>query len=351
MATPVGGENVIVEANNDTLSSTATPEYIKTTLQEDYAPSLLPSATTNSSPSISIPKGVDSTADVSPQHHPSPTAAPLASKGEETVAEALVSSTTMYLSTPKHISDDLGTTITASYTQDTVGHAITSTKKLSLTTAVKVKAFPGAATTVTTILGSTFSLNLSEMTRRTEKETEISATPRQHVPRYHETTSNSIHVRGATHTKGPELGSSEPQSSGKSHLGIILAVVVLVLLIVVIIAFLLCRHQRRSGSTNFSAAGWAGQVALPDDSGMDRDIEQGPVTGPAGEGETRRNTLVTFFGKRQSRLPSVAMEDISGKDEKDECQQLLDGDAGTVCPPEDAGEANGKLAEPSIQYS
>ncbi|XP_063157422.1 leukosialin [Candoia aspera] len=138
-------------------------------------------------------------------------------------------------------------------------------------------------------------------------------------------------------------------TSGKNYTAIILAIVFSILLLVCLLAFLYCRHRRHSGSTNFNAPEWAGQAALPDDTGLDKDVEQ--EVGASGEGETRRGTLVTFFGKRQSRVPSIAMEDINGKGGKEETEQLLRGEAGTGSTSEAFGDANGKVPEPHMESS
>ncbi|KAM6453052.1 leukosialin isoform 2-T2 [Liasis olivaceus] len=94
-------------------------------------------------------------------------------------------------------------------------------------------------------------------------------------------------------SKAPEIGSSDPSVSKKNHTVIVLAVVFSVLLLVGLLAFLYCRRRHHSGSTNFNASEWAGQAALPDDSGLDKDVEH--EAGAVGEGEARRGTLVTFF--------------------------------------------------------
>ncbi|XP_025032644.1 mucin-2-like [Python bivittatus] len=94
-------------------------------------------------------------------------------------------------------------------------------------------------------------------------------------------------------SKAPEIGSSDPSTSKKNHTAIILAVVFSLLLLAGLLTFLYCRHRHRSGSTNFNAPEWAGQAALPDDSGLDKDVEH--EAGAVGEGEARRGTLVTFF--------------------------------------------------------
>ncbi|XP_039186229.1 leukosialin isoform X1 [Crotalus tigris] len=125
---------------------------------------------------------------------------------------------------------------------------------------------------------------------------------------------------------------------------IILVVVVSILLLVGLIAFLYFRRRRHSGSTSFNAPEWPGQATLPDDTGLDKDVEQ--QVGAVGEGETRRGTLVTFFGKRQSRVPSIAMEDMNGKGGMGETEQLLCGEAETGSTSQATGDANGKVSEP-----
>ncbi|XP_058036544.1 leukosialin [Ahaetulla prasina] len=138
-------------------------------------------------------------------------------------------------------------------------------------------------------------------------------------------------------------------NSEKKHSVIILAVVFTILLLVGFLAFLCLRRRRHSGSTSFNSPEWAGQATLPDDTGLDKDVEQ--QAGSGGEGETRRGTLVTFFGKRQSRVPSIAMEDVNGKGGKEETEQLLCGEAETGSPSEAIGDANGKVPEPLKESS
>lgn len=131
-------------------------------------------------------------------------------------------------------------------------------------------------------------------------------------------------------------------SASPPNVPLIIAIILfLLLLLALLMACLYCRRRRRSGSTSFNAAGWAGQVALPDDTGLDKDAEQGPLA--MGEGEGRRATLTTFFGKRQSRVASVAMEEIDGK----EREQLIGENAGQDSSSQGPGEANGKIPEPT----
>lgn len=139
-------------------------------------------------------------------------------------------------------------------------------------------------------------------------------------------------------------GPTEPSSVPRKHDVVLIVAIVLFFLfvLVLVVACLYCRRRRRSGSTSFNAAGWAGQAALPDDTGLDKDVEQG-LSG-SGERETRRATLTTFFGKRQSRVASIAMEEIDGK-EKEEAQQLIDGDDRRKSSVQGSGEANGKVPE------
>ncbi|ETE72567.1 Muc1, partial [Ophiophagus hannah] len=105
----------------------------------------------------------------------------------------------------------------------------------------------------------------------------------------------------------PIFDSTDKSPSEKKNSVIILAVVFSILLLIGLLAFLYFRRRHHSGSTSFNSPEWAGQATLPDDTGLDKDVEQ--QVGSVGEGETRRGTLVTFFGKRQSRVPSIAMED------------------------------------------
>ncbi|KAG8140599.1 hypothetical protein E2320_003280 [Naja naja] len=119
--------------------------------------------------------------------------------------------------------------------------------------------------------------------------------------------------------------STDKRLSGKKTSVIILVVVLSILLLLGLLAILYFKRRHHSGSTSFNSPEWAGQATLPDDTGLDKDVEQ--QVGSVGEGETRRGTLVTFFGKRQSRVPSIAMEDINGKGGKEETEKLLCGDA------------------------
>lgn len=350
LCTLVGGEDS--EASETKSIDTASPAFIPTAVtskpveleRQTDPPSLSPlstaSPTSAKSPhKISITKEVALAAKVSPQQDPGHTAAALASEREEVSTSGPPSTEPSSRPDVTHALVEHGATAAASDTQSTIDTRKGGPIPKSLTTPGEAKASPVAGTTV----------SATTMSKLSPKPSEKTTT--HHMPDYHGTSSASTHARTATETGATGLGSSETQSSGNNHTGIILAVVLCVLFLLVVVGFLLCRRQRRSGSTSFSAAGWAGQVALPDDSGLDKDAEQGPAAGPAGEGEAKRNTLVTFFGKRQSRLPSVAMEDISGKGEQEECQQLLDGDVSAGGAPEGAGEANGKLAAPSAQAS
>ncbi|XP_077170711.1 uncharacterized protein LOC143826047 [Paroedura picta] len=161
--------------------------------------------------------------------------------------------------------------------------------------------------------------------------------------------------RGGTVTPAaatPHAYPTTAASPAKGSQAIIVAIVLSILLFVVLlIALLCCWRRRHSGSTSFKATGWAGQAALPDDSGLDKEVEQGAMA--AGEGETRRATLTTFFGKRQSRVPSVAMEDVVRKESCDveEAQLLINENASNVPNPEGSGEANGRLPESTEQCS
>ncbi|XP_032093510.1 leukosialin isoform X1 [Thamnophis elegans] len=152
------------------------------------------------------------------------------------------------------------------------------------------------------------------------------------------TTSVALTSTSATH------GNPKTSSGQKKHPIIILAIVFGIVLLAGLIVFLYLRRRRHSGSTSFNSPEWAGQATLPDDTGLDKDVEQ--QAGSGGEGETRRGTLVTFFGKRQSRVPSIAMEDINGKGGKAEREQLLSGEAEVGSPSGAIGDANGKVPEP-----
>ncbi|TFJ96151.1 DEAD/DEAH box helicase [Platysternon megacephalum] len=130
--------------------------------------------------------------------------------------------------------------------------------------------------------------------------------------------------------------------------GIIVVLVVVAILVLVLVALaLLCRSRRRSGSTSFSGgrAGpgeWAGPVSLPEERGEGQAGAGGQQAGP---GDARRPTLTTFFGKRHSRVSSVAMEDVAGaKGEGPLSEPLLAaGEPGGDPAPQGAGEANGTV--------
>uniref|UniRef100_A0A8C5WRU9 Leukosialin n=1 Tax=Laticauda laticaudata TaxID=8630 RepID=A0A8C5WRU9_LATLA len=148
---------------------------------------------------------------------------------------------------------------------------------------------------------------------------------------------------------GPTFDSLDKSPSEKKNSIIILAIVFSTLLLVGLLVFLYFRHRRHSGSTSFNSPEWAGQATLPDDTGLDKDVEQ--QVGSVGEGETRRGTLVTFFGKRQSRVPSIAMEDVNGKGGKEETEKLLCEEAENGSPSEAIGDANGKVPKPLKESS
>ncbi|XP_026538050.1 leukosialin isoform X2 [Notechis scutatus] len=147
----------------------------------------------------------------------------------------------------------------------------------------------------------------------------------------------------------PIFDSSDKRPSEKKKSVIILAIVFSVLLLVGLLVFLYFRRRRHSGSTSFNSPEWAGQATLPDDTGLDKDVEQ--QVGSVGEGETRRGTLVTFFGKRQSRVPSIAMEEVNGKGGKEETEKLLCEEAENGSSSEAIGDANGKVPEPLKESS
>ncbi|XP_039392067.1 leukosialin [Mauremys reevesii] len=103
---------------------------------------------------------------------------------------------------------------------------------------------------------------------------------------------------------------------GPRKLSVIIIVVLLVVAIVVLALLsvaLHCRRRRRCGSTSFSGGPgpgeWAGPVSLPEEKGEGQAGDGGQQ---AGLGEGRPPTLTTFFGKRHSRVSSVAMEDVAG---------------------------------------
>ncbi|XP_070583149.1 leukosialin-like [Erythrolamprus reginae] len=178
-------------------------------------------------------------------------------------------------------------------------------------------------------------------TTKSTEQKEGNLPPHQAVPGLTQTTETATHY---TYTKGTPNGLSDKSSSGKTLVIIIVVIVLAILLFVVLLLVLYLRRRRHSGSTSFNSPEWAGQATLPDDTGLDKDVEQ--QAGSVGEGETRRGTLVTFFGKRQSRVPSVAMEDVNGKGSKEESEQLLSEKVETRSPSEAVGDANGKVSEP-----
>ncbi|XP_043405198.1 leukosialin isoform X9 [Chelonia mydas] len=124
-------------------------------------------------------------------------------------------------------------------------------------------------------------------------------------------------------------------------------VIVAVLLLALLLLVLHCRRQSRSGSTSFSTgragpSAWAGPVSLPEERGEGQAGDGGQ---PAGPGEARRPTLTTFFGKRHSRVSSVAMEDVArAKGEGPLSEPLLAaGEQGSEPATQGAGEANGTV--------
>uniref|UniRef100_A0A8D2JEN0 Leukosialin n=1 Tax=Varanus komodoensis TaxID=61221 RepID=A0A8D2JEN0_VARKO len=110
----------------------------------------------------------------------------------------------------------------------------------------------------------------------------------------------------------------------KVNIGIILFIVCVLLVIPVILVVLYVRRRRRSGSTSISS--WSGPAQVADATALDGDAEQGEEK--AGEGETRRSMPLSSFGERQSRVSSTPMEDMKGKGEREEVQQLLKTGAG-----------------------
>ncbi|XP_048710713.2 LOW QUALITY PROTEIN: leukosialin [Caretta caretta] len=130
--------------------------------------------------------------------------------------------------------------------------------------------------------------------------------------------------------------------------GMIVPLVIVAALLLALLPLLLhFRHRRRSGSTTFGAgragpSAWAGPVSLPEERGEGQAGDGGQQAGP---GEARRPTLTTFFGKRHSRVSSVAMEDVAGaKGEGPLSEPLLaTGEQGSEPGPQGAGEANGTV--------
>ncbi|XP_054850809.1 mucin-21-like isoform X2 [Eublepharis macularius] len=83
---------------------------------------------------------------------------------------------------------------------------------------------------------------------------------------------------GVTGTSIIETSESYPKMTASSSKGVTVAIVLSVLLVLVLlIALLFCWRRRRSGSTSFNSAGWAGQAALPDDSGLDKELSRFPT--------------------------------------------------------------------------
>ncbi|CAM5147813.1 unnamed protein product [Natator depressus] len=124
-------------------------------------------------------------------------------------------------------------------------------------------------------------------------------------------------------------------------------VIVAILLLALLLLVLYCRRQSHSGSTTFSAgragpSAWAGPVSLPEERGEGQAGDGGQ---PAGPSEARRPTLTTFFGKRHSRVSSVAMEDVAGvKGEGPLSEPLLAaGEQGSEPATQGTGEANGTV--------
>lgn len=304
------------------------------------------------------------------------------------------------VSTPKHLEP-------STVTEQKEPTKLKQTKEEKTTTGIHTSANPETTTTVTATPDKTtkavkephttvgeptpFSTTAAAVgssglkPRSTKREKEKSTTPGQRVqgnPTVQDTSSRgpeTHHTAGTLTTEASEADAGVKGDSGKGSDRVTVAptsqtsgagptskaspardsraltvaiVLTILLLLVLLIAILFCwRRHRHSGSTSFKTAGWAGQAALPDDSGLDKEVEQGTLT--AGEGEARRSTLTTFFGKRQSRVPSVAMEELVRNETGDgeETQQLIDGDESGVSSPEGSGEANGKLPEPTVQCS
>ncbi|XP_030403657.1 leukosialin [Gopherus evgoodei] len=149
----------------------------------------------------------------------------------------------------------------------------------------------------------------------------------------------------------PMPASSPSPVTRKLPVGIIVVLVVVTIVVLALLAVALhCRSRRRSGSTSFSGlAGpgeWAGPVSLPEEKGEGQAGAGGQQAGP---GESRRPTLTTFFGKRHSRVSSVAMEDVAGaKGEGPLSEPLLaPGEQGGDPVPQGAAEANGTVPGPT----
>ncbi|XP_075773467.1 leukosialin isoform X2 [Pelodiscus sinensis] len=137
-------------------------------------------------------------------------------------------------------------------------------------------------------------------------------------------------------------------STQSPNIVIIVVIVIAALVGLCLLATVLhCRRRRRSGSTSFNGgrAGpgeWAGPAPLAEEQAGE---QPGDGVKEAGPGESRRPTLTTFFGKRHSRVSSVAMEDVPGaKAEGALSEPLLPTGNHTGDPaPQGGGEANGTV--------
>uniref|UniRef100_A0A8D0B5S2 Leukosialin n=1 Tax=Salvator merianae TaxID=96440 RepID=A0A8D0B5S2_SALMN len=244
---------------------------------------------------------------------------------------------------PVHISgkvlEDDGTTVepsseatTAAKSTSAPGKTTTMDKSTSAPRKTMVKstlASDDITVIVTSTLGSSPELHPRGKPGSSTKGKDRITTPEQQMPDDTKTDASSA-VPGSWSTTAlapRRTGETTPgtiaRPSSADKVKIIVAIVIAVLLLLLILCvFVYCRRRHRSGSTSFTASEWAGQATVPDDSGLERDAERGTVIVGGGEGESRRSTLVTFFGKRQSRTASVAMEEIDRKGDGNESQKL-----------------------------
>ncbi|XP_053122558.1 mucin-2-like [Hemicordylus capensis] len=207
----------------------------------------------------------------------------------------------------------------------------------------------GVSLTVTTVSEATSAAtgpkSTPEQTKRRKETTPGQRDTIDHDP------GSSVSTRLTTGmTATIPVSTATPRKSEKiPTVAIVLIILAALIVVAFVIICLVCRRRRHSGSTSFRTGGWAGQVALPDDSGLEKEGEKGTLTA-AGEGEAKLTTLSTFSGKRRSRVSSVQMEEIGGKEaaEKEETQQLIGGDAIKDSSPGGPGEANGKVTKSTM---
>ncbi|XP_062993793.1 leukosialin [Elgaria multicarinata webbii] len=339
--------------NTNSIDATATPLHstilLGTELDESTAPQGTPAHSLEPGPIHSTIDSKRMDLAVKEITDVPPVTTPLVLSKKTTVTKASV--TPIPKVAPVFLNDtsaEQGTIVNISVSSTPPSHVIITTEETTRKITIgKGKAFVGPPTSADVVTEKPG--QASTGTKGTIKETgpgqikETTKTPGHRAVTTHDTNRRSplLSTTEST-TKGPVTGSSSATSSGNNNIGIVLAIVFCVLVLLAVVGFLYFRRRHRSGSTDFTP-GWAGKATLPDDAALDKDVEQGEVN--AGEGETKRNTLVTFFGKRQSRVPSVAMEDMSEKGGREETEQLLDKGAGGDPNLEGSEEANGKLKE------